>query len=295
VSAPARIGLFAIVLAAAFGGAFAAGAAIDPNVDVDRSAHGSKAADGGGHGDDHRADASGAPGTAVPRRLVLEGGRRFARGASDELVFRIVDRAGRAIEDFDVEHEREMHLLVARHDLTGYQHLHPRAIGNGRWAVAVRFPESGPHRVFADFATAGASYMLHADVGVGGRYAARPLPPEATSASAGDGYRVAVERSGGERSFTISEHGRPVDDVEPYLGARGHLVALREGDLAFQHVHPLDRATAGREIRFDVALPRAGGYRLYLQFKHAGEVRTAAFTEHVTGAGASHGEDGHAH
>ena len=56
-------------------------------------------------------------------------------------------------------------------------------------------------------------------------------------------------------------------DIEPYLGARGHLVALREGDLAFLHVHPESEASEGSDIRFAVEYPSEGRYRLFLQFK----------------------------
>jgi hypothetical protein len=72
-----------------------------------------------------------------------------------------------------------------------------------------------------------------------------------------------------------------VTDLEPYLGARGHLVALREGDLAFLHVHPADATTIGSSISFHAALPSAGRYRLFLQFQHHGVVHTAAFTLEV--------------
>ena len=64
--------------------------------------------------------------------------------------------------------------------------------------------------------------------------------------------------------------------VEPYLGAGGHLVALREGDLAFLHVHPM-----GDGVRFAATFPTPGSYRLFLQFKHEGRVQTVAFTQEV--------------
>lgn len=288
-SAAVRVGSFAAVLAVVFGGSFAVGAALDPDAgDGDASPHG----DAPAHGE---AAEHGAAGDATsPRRVIVED-RSFEPGVPSTLAFRIVDGAGRAVEDFDVAHEREMHVIVARRDLTGYQHLHPRPTGNGRWAVEVSFPESGPHRVFADFATDGEAHTLGADVEVEGAYAARKLPEPSTTADAGDGYEVTVERDGDERRFTVAENGRPVDDIEPYLGARGHLVALREGSLAFQHVHPKDAATAGRAIAFDVALPRAGAYRLFLQFKHDGRVRTAELTERVGESAPAHEEDGHGH
>ena len=81
-------------------------------------------------------------------------------------------------------------------------------------------------------------------------------------------------------TYELSRDGRPLADVEPYLGADGHLVALREGDLAFLHVHP-EESDAPGAIRFAAALPSAGRYRLFLQFKHDGRVRTVAHTLEV--------------
>ena len=71
-------------------------------------------------------------------------------------------------------------------------------------------------------------------------------------------------------------------DLQPYLGAFGHLVALRSGDLAYLHVHPDgepgDGSTKpGPDVAFGAEVPSAGDYHLYLDFKHDGVVRTAQF------------------
>ncbi|GAA2466355.1 hypothetical protein GCM10023100_74820 [Actinocorallia cavernae] len=84
------------------------------------------------------------------------------------------------------------------------------------------------------------------------------------------------------------EDGHPVGDLQPYLGAYGHLVALRAGGLAYLHVHPSgepgDGTTKpGPEVSFTVTAPTAGRYRLFFDFQHEGKVRTAAFTVHTTG------------
>ena len=91
-----------------------------------------------------------------------------------------------------------------------------------------------------------------------------------------------VHEDGDGLDFEVLRDGAPVEDLEPYLGARGHLVALREGDLAFLHVHPDEAGEAepGR-IGFGVEYPSAGRYRLFLQFKHEGVVQTVAFTREV--------------
>jgi hypothetical protein len=285
VSVPARIGLFVGGLALAFAAAFAVGDALDPEGADEKAAAGHA---GDGHG------SSSAAAAGKPARIVVED-RRFEPGATEALAFRVVDSDGDPVEDYEVEHERAMHVIVVRHDLTGYQHVHPRRTDDG-WEVDVTFPDGGPHRVFADFASGGASYTLGADVEVSGSYKPEDLPAPTETASAA-GYEVTVAKSGKERRYTVARDGAPVDDIEPYLGARGHLVALREGDLAFQHVHPKDAATPGAEINFDVALAKAGDYRLFLQFKHDGEVPTVAFTESVgsDAGGAAHGEPGHGH
>ena len=132
--------------------------------------------------------------------------------------------------------------------------------------------------MYADFDRGDGPVTLATDLTVAGRYAPEELPSPSTTATS-DGYEVELDESDGDAGFTVTRAGRPVDDIEPYLGARGHLVVLREGDLAYLHVHPEDEATEGREISFGVEYPSAGHYRMFLQFKHEGRVHTAAFTK----------------
>jgi hypothetical protein len=89
-------------------------------------------------------------------------------------------------------------------------------------------------------------------------------------------------------TLSVERDGEPVTDLQPYLGAYGHLVALRAGDLAYLHVHPDgspgDGTTQpGPDVVFYAAVPSAGTYHLYLDFKHHGVVRTAAFTVSTSG------------
>ena len=91
-----------------------------------------------------------------------------------------------------------------------------------------------------------------------------------------DGLDVRLTPEGEELGFEVTRDGAPVA-LDDYLGAKGHLVALREGDLAFLHVHPDED-----RLRFMAELPTAGRYRLFLQFQVDGAVHTAAFTHEVT-------------
>jgi hypothetical protein len=152
----------------------------------------------------------------------------------------------------------------------------------------------GSYRVFADFTPSalGRGLVLGTDVSVAGAFSPVPLPAPAATTSV-DGYDVAltgrpVAGEESELTFTVRRAGREVTDLQPYLGAFGHLVSLRTGDLAYLHTHPAEEAHAGDSggptVRFATEFPTAGTYRLFLDFRHGGAVHTAALTVHVTGS-----------
>jgi hypothetical protein len=173
-------------------------------------------------------------------------------------------------------------------DLVDFQHVHPTRAADGSWRVPLTLRRAGAYRVFADFAPAatGRTLTLGADLAVGGTYSPAALPPVSATAPAGDldvalsGSPVAGRES--TLTFRVTRGGAPVRDIERYLGAYGHLVSLRVGDLAYLHTHPVGDAPVGRpggpEISFGTTFPTPGTYRLFLDLKVGGAVRTAAFT-----------------
>ncbi len=268
MSAPARLAGFAAVLALVSGGAALAGSAVDPDRDTEEPPMTAS------HGSTEQHPVRGLAVAGDDLRIVVDD-PELRRGTTERLAFRIVDGRGATVRDFDVEHEKRMHLILARRDLTGFQHLHPRQQGDGTWTTDVTLGDAGSYRLFADFSREGEPHTLGADLRVDGPADLRPLPaPEPTATSDG-GYEVRLDRHGSELRFTITRDGEPVE-TEPYLGAGGHLVALRDGDLAFLHVHPNDEGVA-----FEAEFPSQGRYRLFLQFKHEGRVHTVAFTQDV--------------
>jgi hypothetical protein len=245
-------------------------------------------AQGDAHGVEKPAGASRPPGLAIADgklRLIADR-TALPLGVTESYTFRIVDAHGATVRDLALEHGKRLHLIAVRRDLTGYQHLHPTQQPDGSWRVPLRFTAPGTYRVFADFTPEGGEKTtLGTDVLVDGaaRYAALPAPAGHASV---DGYDVAVSdtpKAGRmtKLTFTVTRGGRAVNDLQPYLEARGHLVALRAGDLAYLHVHPEDDATPGDRISFMTELPTAGSYRLFLQFKHHGRIHTVAFTQDV--------------
>ena len=218
-------------------------------------------------------------------------GAELPRARRSQLRFQVVGEDGRPVRDFAVEHDRRMHFIVARDDLTGFQHLHPRMSANGTWSTPVTLPDAGVYRVFADFKREGENQTLARTVTVEGAAERRSLPAPAATATTEDGYEVQLDaeasRAGSpaELAFEVTQGGQAVA-VQDYLGAKGHLVALREGDLAYLHTHPAEGEGHGGghdpgPVSFETEFPTAGRYRLFVQFKHEDAVHTAPFTREV--------------
>jgi hypothetical protein len=306
VSAGGKLAGFAVVLGVALGGGAAVGNAVGP-IDVESD---EPAGHGGGHETAAAQPASTGSDELPGGVLVSQGGYTLEPeyttldGPLDgaertPFRFRITGPDGAAVRDFDVAHERELHLIVVGRDLREYAHLHPQRASDGTWSVELPRLEPGAYRAFADFAVAdGPELTLGVDLTVPGSARPASLPPAADTATV-DGYEVTLggtARAGSESELElrVTRRGEPVTDLEPYLGAAGHLVAIRGGDLAYLHVHPLDDAGErnGPAVRFAVEVPSPGSYRLFFDFAHRGEVRTAAFTVQVP-AGDGQAQDNH--
>jgi hypothetical protein len=308
--------LFGAALIALFAGAVGIGRAVGP---VDAA----PAADHGDMGSDSEAEMPGMDmgdpdATAFPKGLLVsQDGYSFrlretsvAAGTDVPVKFTIEGPDGSPVTEYDVEHEEDLHLIAVRRDFSGFQHVHPEMAEDGTWRIDLDLT-AGQWRLFADFKATGADALtLGNDLAVPGTY--RPAEPPATDSltSTVDGYTVTLAgdlTAGEEAELTLSvtRDGEPVTDLEPYLGAYGHLVALRAGDLAYLHVHPEgapeDGITEpGPDVVFFAEVPSPDRYHLYLDFKHEGVVRTAAFNVTSAAAGseapdAEESEDGAEH
>jgi len=280
----AKLGAFAAVVAVAFGAAAAVGSAVGP-IDV-----GSDSATHGAHGGADPVETA-----DHPRGLAIaDGGHRLTLddtvvpgGEATAFGFAIVDDDGETVTEFDELHERPLHLIVLSRNMVDYLHLHPTIDPNGHWTVEVPALDPGSYRVFADFQPAdGANLTLGADITVAGEVVDFELP-EASNLADVDGYRVTMTGTpalgDSELSFTVARDGQVVR-TDPYLGAAGHLVAIRGGDLAYLHVHP-NEDDSTPVVTFTAEFPTAGMYRLFFDFSVNGTVRTASFTVDIPDTG----------
>lgn len=299
---------FVGALAAVFGASLGIGNAIGPDASPTAS-HGAHETAKSAPTTPTSAEAADSPGGLMisQQGYTLElSDAEAGAGSGVPVSFAITGPDGKPVLDYEVEHEKRLHLIAVRRDFTGFQHVHPRLSPSGVWSTELDLTP-GAWRVFADFTATGAEALtLGADLSVPGDQQPAERPEPSRVSQVGD-YTVTLDgdlEAGADAklALAVERDGKLVTDLEPYLGAYGHLVALRSGDLAYLHVHP-DGAPGdgttqpGPDVVFHTAVPSNGTYHLYLDFKHQGVVRTAKFTVVAAGEPAKQpatSGDGHA-
>ncbi|HEU5151914.1 MAG TPA: hypothetical protein VFU19_15565 [Iamia sp.] len=234
------------------------------------------------HGTEPEATAA-APGTTDTQ----DGYTIVMEPSADEVRFRITDPGGEPVVATEIVHEKPLHLVLFGEDRGRYAHLHPEVDADGTWSVARPPLEPDTYRVVADLQPVGGpALVLAGRLTVDGEPTDRGGVPGGDSPVTVDGISVALDGhldvGDVELAFTATRDGQVVEP-EPYLGARGHLVAFRNDDLAYSHVHPHD-GTSG-PVGFTATFPTAGSYTLFLELKVDGVVRTFAFRVEVSSHG----------
>jgi hypothetical protein len=316
MNAPVRLGAFGLGLAALFAGTYAVAAAVvpdsavedrlaatEPEHDMDME---TDVEDHGGH------EADPVRGLSIEQDgyVMSEVSAPAETGTEGTLAFGIAAPGGQPLSEYTVSHEKDLHLIVVRADGAEFRHVHPVFDGT-TWSLPWSWDQPGTYRVFADFVPGDAAEELDVTLSqtfeVAGDYTPRGDNPVTRTASVG-GFDVTLtgDLAAGattELTIEVTKDDAPVTTLEPYLGAWGHLVALREGDLGYLHVHPEGDepepgTTSGPGIVFATAAPTEGRYLLYLDFQVDGQVHTAPFvldTDGTEPAAPAESESPHGH
>lgn len=195
---------------------------------------------------------------------------------------------GSKLSEFEETHEKLIHLIVVRDGLDRFAHLHPEVDEVGNITTEYTFPTGGRYLVYADHKPAdGAPATARAEIRVGGEVPSAPvLAPDVPGPVSGDGLtaEVTVDAAGGnERRIAFElfdEEGRPVSDLEPYLGALGHVVILSADGRDYVHAHPLESGK-GEPVTFEAHFTSPGLYKGWAQFQRSGRVLTVPFALRV--------------
>lgn len=289
-----RLGGYAAVLALAFGAAWGVGAAVRPPV-----AAPSPVRDDGMAGMDMHAPAADGPSAATATVDLTTGGltataggytlvpraTTFTPGQPGQLAFTVTGLSGRPVTAFD---DGRMQLSVVRRDAAGFQQPAVTPGPDGVWRAPFTVPAPGVYRLYADFTpTGGHRLVLGTDVFAPGDFAPVTFTP--TRVAQVDNYQVRLDGDlvvgrSSQVFATVSRDGRAVTDLEPVGGAFGGLTVLRRSDLAQVPVEPGESPApapddrSGPGVAFTTRVPTAGGYRVFLTFRHADAVHIAEFT-----------------
>lgn len=198
------------------------------------------------------------------------------------LTLTLLDPHGTPVKDLEIVHEKLVHLIVVREGLDVFSHLHPDLVG-GTFSTTAVFAAAGMYYLYADFKPRGGSPVTAmAEVRVQGSPAAASalevhVPGRIMTKVLG--ADVSLEKvTGGHRiGFTVlAPDEAPVTDLEPYLGAMGHLVVISADGKQYVHAHPQAGGEPGK-MTFEARFPGAGLYKAWAEFKRGGQVHVLPF------------------
>ncbi|WP_224249711.1 hypothetical protein [Hyalangium gracile] len=259
------------------------------------------AAHGGAHGKghmEHKPEPGGQPGFRAELETTPS---TIKAGQPATLTLSVKDATGTLVRELPRVHEKPMHLLAISRDLAEFAHLHPEPQPDGTYQVRHTFPSGGAYKLYVDYTPRGAPQVVNQiELTVEGpsRPVAR-LQEDATATKTVEGVRVTMHtdrplRAGADALLRFSvadaKTGKPVTDLQPYLGALAHFVILSEDTQHFLHAHPLEAQPSApggpspSEVSAHTSFPRPGLYKVWTQVQRGGRVITVPFVVHVAQA-----------
>lgn len=177
-------------------------------------------------------------------------------GEPATLSFTVKDAQGAIARDLQIVHEKPMHLLIVSSDLAEFSHIHPMPQPDGTLKVTHTFPNGGDYKLYADFTPANSSQTVE-QIAVkvsGNERAKQPLTADTEVTKSVDGISVTLVPDNPPKSgeavmlnFKVADAktGRPVTDLQKYLGEYAHFVIINEGLNDFLHAHPMTKEEHG--------------------------------------------------
>lgn len=251
-----------------------------------------KPVDNKGEEEDH----SGHGGDQKPSNNDIQAAFTFEKGGAKaeevtEMTINITEKDGEPVNNFEINHEKLLHLIIVNHDLSFFNHIHPDFQGEGKFTIETTFPAGGDYKVFADFIPSGGSNETLSEwVEVEGEEGEHTeIIADSSLIKEVKGKEIELTLSGvkPKEEITLSYNIRDaktkegINNLEPYLGAVGHVVILSADAESYLHVHPLDEKASGPDAEFATTFPQSGTYKIWGQFQHKGEIITVPFVVDV--------------
>jgi hypothetical protein len=209
--------------------------------------------------------------------------RAVRAGEKVRLTFTVSDpKTGKPVTEFELMHEKLYHLFLVSQDLGFFVHDHPRKGNNGVFTFIAVLPRPGMYRVLSDFYPRGGTPQLVAKTIIvpgGPVTAGTSLEPDLRpkkSANLEVSLKTEPVRPNAGTKTMLFFDLSPAQGLELYLGAWAHMLAASGDLIDMIHTHPF-LADGGPRVQFNLMFPRAGVYRLWVQFQRNGLVNTVSF------------------
>ncbi|MCX6397958.1 MAG: hypothetical protein NTV23_15830 [Propionibacteriales bacterium] len=215
-------------------------------------------------------------------------------GEPGDYSFRIKDFTGATVTDYVTDLTRDMHVYVVSTDLAVYRHVHPTMAADGTWTGSLTVPRDGTYRLITEFiarrdADTSEQLVLGVERTVGKPGVAVPVPAASrTTTDDGVTLDVVVDPTVGkdrQMELGLSRDGEPAS-LGTYLGVYAHISAFNVETGALVHMHPLgtpETVDQRSVLSFHSGFTVAGEYRMFVQTRISGMVRTVPITVNVTG------------
>ncbi len=244
------------------------------------------------------------------RVVTSDSGNNLPRTDVD-IPFQILENGtDRPISLFKIMYEKVMHTIIVDSTLSYYEHTHPEQEGN-TFHLKTQFPKDGTYYIYLNYDPFGFTEQTDGfTISVGNVTEVAPSiqKPDTNLTKLFGNYEVTLSTSDtlqsaqlslGRQSISLTVKDKatkkPITDLQPYLGAFGHLIMLRQSNRDYTHVHPSIggkmamaqlEEQGGPTIEF-TPMPlqgkilEKGVYRIFAQFKHKDVVNLAEFTIEV--------------
>ncbi len=250
--------------------------------------------------------------TQQPNKVTVTPATSLLPNKLQNFTIKVRSTQGKPITQFARVHEKLMHFIIVSNDLQSFQHLHPNYQDQGIFNLKATLPAQGAYTAFADYTPKGQNKQVSAvalNAGI-----AQGIAPTADTAFSKviDGINITLAldpktiRPGIETpmAFIFQDiQSKPITDLQPYLGAMGHLVIVKYSPkltaASYLHAHPQSgmqnmahQSMPGMQmeqmkvdpvgtVTFETAFPTPGLYKMWGQFQRAGKIITADFTINI--------------
>lgn len=241
-------------------------------------------------------------------------------GGTTSIDVRVKGPGNAPVTQFDLLHTQPMHVIGVSADLQDFFHVHPAMTPGGSLRASARFARAQRYALFMEYDPAGPSGQVlgRASVTPAGAVTAT-AHLDATKAYDGGSSRTATSNGtvvelasvpGGMIMPNVSAHvvarfrnpnGTAVSDLTNWLGMPAHAIVVSEDAKTFVHAHGMPESSGGGHadhaghdeaststgpVGIDLELPKAGLYKMFLQFQRGTTLITTSFVLQVM---ASHG------